>query len=190
MQDSSPAAPSISGASLPLGMPATRKLSNYELGLLVLTLLIGTPRYGSDLAQTIETLSQGFYRPSPGMLYPVLATLTEQRYLVQQRKGRRKYYALTEEGKEYLEAQRDTADHISQRLARAGRKLARLQQVLSENADTSDQILPLAKELMTARMDLKAALHETQHLSPTAQQAILGIIHDAAARIRACQQSS
>lgn len=188
MQDSSSVDAPQPEAALPLGMPATRKLSNHELGLLVLILLTDTPRYGSDLAQAIETLSKGFYRPSPGMLYPVLAKLTEQRCLVKERRGRRKYYALTDEGKRYLTTRRDSGEQIYQRLQRAGQKLQRLHEVLSETTESPSQALPMAQELMTARMDLKAALYKTQHLSLEAQEEVLTILRDAAERIRACTQ--
>ena len=50
-----------------------RKFSAGELHLMVLMLLNDRSRHGYDLIKEVSVLSKGFYTPSPGVLYPVLA---------------------------------------------------------------------------------------------------------------------
>lgn len=177
-------------AGLPLGMPATRKLSADELGLVVLLLLSDAPRYGGELADAIALLSQEFYRPSPGVLYPLLANLTEQGWVRQQRMGRRKYYQVTATGEAFFLEQRQQAEQITQRLQRAGRKLQHIYRALAASNQAEQHVLPIAQELLSARMDLKAAFHESRHLGPAVQHEILAILQDATQLIRQCIAST
>ncbi|GED21503.1 PadR family transcriptional regulator [Halomonas halmophila] len=171
--------------SLPLGMPATRKLSAEDLGILVLSLIEEADSYGSQLSERIEQLSNGFYRPSPGTLYPALKSLSEHGLLCQQRQGRRKYYRITPPGRDWLALHRQAAERVSSRLQNAGRKLTALYASMSEALDDDALALPLAQEMLSARMDLKAALHESRHASPDAQRRVLRLLQDTAERIRA-----
>ncbi|MBE2167467.1 MULTISPECIES: PadR family transcriptional regulator [Cobetia] len=170
--------------ALPLGMPATRKLSAHDLGLVTLALLDAEKSYGSQLGDRIEALSNGFYRPSPGMLYPVLGRLAEQGLITQQREGRRKYYSLTREGSTYLTEHHASAQQVRSRLDSAGRKLNALFADLRHSLADETQAMPLAQELLTARMDMKAALHESRGASPEAQRRILQLLQETIARIR------
>lgn len=169
-------------------MSATRKLSAHELGLVVLSLLTEKARYGSEIADCIEQLSQHFYRPSSGILYPMLADLTEQGHISQERQGRRKFYALTPQGEGYLAEHRAAANSLYQRLQRAGHKLYQVQKTLSQSVASPAQMFPMAHELVTARMDLKAAMYETRQLPLAAQEEVLTILRETAERIRSCTQ--
>lgn len=176
--------PSAQDAALPLGMPATRKLSAHDLGLVSLALLADEESYGSQLSERIERLSNGFYRPSPGVLYPLLGELSERGSLTQYRRGRRKYYRLTSRGDAYLGANAEAAHRVEARLRSAGRKLNALYASLNQTLDDDTLALPLAQEMLSARMDLKAALHASRHASPEDQRRILQLLQDTAARIR------
>lgn len=177
---------SLPGSGLPLGMPATRKLSADELGLMVLLLLSQHPRYGSELADELARLSRSFYRPSPGVLYPRLASLSKQQLVQQRREGRRKYYQITSAGRLFLDEHRPRAEQIAERLRRAGRKLLHIQAALAETGSDENTALPMAQELLTARMDMKAALYESRHLDSQGQQEVLTILRETASRIRDC----
>lgn len=172
-------------SALPLGMPATRKLSARELGLVALALLAAEAGYGSQLSDRIERLSNGFYRPSPGMLYPVLGEMSERGHLAQTRQGRRKYYRVTAPGEAHLARHREAADRLLSRLEFAGRKLNALLESMSHTIDDEALVRPLAQEMLSARMDLKAALHESRHLSTDKQRRIIRLLQDTAARVRA-----
>lgn len=71
----------------------------------VLRLLNEKPMSGSEIMSEIEKRTDGHWRPSPGSIYPLLAWLQEKGYsteLSQQEPGVKRY-ALTEQGKDFLE---------------------------------------------------------------------------------------
>lgn len=74
--------------------------------LAVLLILRERPMYGYELAQTMKQTSGGRYTIS--LLYPVLYRLEEQGYIRVERtevinNRARSYYAVTDEGRAYLE---------------------------------------------------------------------------------------
>ena len=61
------------------------------------------PMTGAQLIREIERITQGFWRPSPGAIYPTLDKLLEEGYItISKVEGTQKYYAITEAGKELL----------------------------------------------------------------------------------------
>ncbi|WP_280337881.1 PadR family transcriptional regulator [Salinicola acroporae] len=165
-------------------MPSARKLNAQELSLLLLRLLDTAPAHGSALSDRVEKLSQGFYRPSPGSLYPALYALTEHDRIAQTRAGRRKVYALTDAGRAWLGSHEGEAERVDQRLRRAGRKLSAMRRAYELNMP-DEESSTLAQSMLEARMDLKAALHECLDLPPAAQRRIIQSLTQAAAFIRA-----
>jgi DNA-binding PadR family transcriptional regulator len=74
----------------------------------VLELLSERPLSGSEIMREIERRTNGYWRPSPGSVYPLLSWLQDNgliRELIAQEEGVRRY-ELTEEGKRLLEEQR------------------------------------------------------------------------------------
>lgn len=74
---------------------------------LILTILKGGESYGYQIIQDVKELSGGTLEWSDGMLYPVLHKLQkdgciESRWEVSDEGRRRKYYSLTETGREEL----------------------------------------------------------------------------------------
>ena len=63
----------------------------------VIYLLRGKPMNGMELMNAMETNSMGFWRPSPGSIYPLLEHLASEKLIVKRDDGR---YELTTEGKE------------------------------------------------------------------------------------------
>lgn len=170
-------------SGLPAGMPAARKLSHHELSLALLSLLEYAPDHGSALADRLATLSGGFYRPSPGSLYPALAALHRAGRVRVQKHGRRKRYRLSEPGVAYLADQRTAADRTMRRLEKAARKLGALREAMSlVDAHAADG---LASDLLQARMDLKAALHDSLGQPAAIQHEIVALLETTAKRIRA-----
>ena len=86
-----------------------------ELRLLVLALIAQAPAHGYELIRTIEDRFGGAYTPSPGVIYPTLSWLADMGYASVERDGGRKSYAITDEGRSFLEANRATADALFQR---------------------------------------------------------------------------
>ncbi|MEZ0320115.1 MAG: PadR family transcriptional regulator [Pyrobaculum sp.] len=62
-----------------------------------------SPLTGSQIAEEIERMTWGFWRPSPGSIYPALAQLEAEGLIrVAKTDGPKKYYELTEGGRRLL----------------------------------------------------------------------------------------
>jgi DNA-binding PadR family transcriptional regulator len=102
-----------------------RMLAQGDLKLLALALIAEQPRHGYELIKLIEEKTSGCYSPSPGVVYPTLTFLEEAGYVTSESDGAKKRYTITEEGRAYLDQNRDFADMVLERLAAIGEKLAR-----------------------------------------------------------------
>ncbi len=102
-----------------------RMLAQGDLKLLALALIAEQPRHGYELIKIIEEKTSGCYSPSPGVVYPTLTFLEEAGYVTAESEGAKKRYTITDEGRAYLEENRDVADMVLERLAAIGEKLAR-----------------------------------------------------------------
>src|SRR4051794_35175259 len=74
----------------------------------MLVLLDDEPRNGYGLMQEIESRSGGVWRPSPGSVYPALQQLEDEGLVRSVESGGRRQYELTDEGRAYVEANRET----------------------------------------------------------------------------------
>jgi len=78
---------------------------------IILSILLSGKNYGYQIIQRVKKISGGTLEWSDGMLYPVLHRLEKDGFISSQWKrseeGRyRKYYCLTDHGREELEAER------------------------------------------------------------------------------------
>ncbi|HKZ89340.1 MAG TPA: PadR family transcriptional regulator [Thermoplasmata archaeon] len=73
---------------------------------LVLFILAEKPKHGYEIMKSIEDRFHGFYRPSPGAVYPALRALRRLRYARMEGGERRKVYRITSKGKSYLRSRR------------------------------------------------------------------------------------
>lgn len=91
--------------------PARRSkaFTRIELLLLVLHLIRLNPTHGYEVITSIRDYSQGVYRPSPGVIYPILTSIEEEKYAttIESSNGK-KQYSLTAAGEAFL-AQHDQA---------------------------------------------------------------------------------
>ena len=128
-----------------------------ELRLIILDILSRSASHGYELIKEIETLTQGNYSPSPGVIYPTLDLLQDQGLI-------------SEEGKQLHAENQEHLAHIQERLqARmVGCELRR------------DPQMKRALENFKAVLDLKV----NQQASSAAQlKQIIGIIDRAAMEI-------
>lgn len=74
------------------------------LRYLILRILASrSPPTGAQIAEEIERMTWGLWRPSPGSIYPALAQLEAEGLIrVARVDGPKKYYELTDEGRRYL----------------------------------------------------------------------------------------
>jgi len=91
-----------------------------ELRLLVLLMIEERPCHGYELMRAIEERMSGSYSPSPGVIYPTLAWLEDMGYARVELDNGRKSYAITDEGKAFLTANRVAIDDVQARMG-AGR---------------------------------------------------------------------
>jgi len=70
------------------------------LRYLVLCMLRERPMTGMDIMREIERMTLGFWRPSPGTIYPLLRLLEREGLVYHEERDGRKVYKLTERGED------------------------------------------------------------------------------------------
>jgi DNA-binding PadR family transcriptional regulator len=161
-------------------LPRGRRLGSADLQLVILALLEARPCHGYELIKMIEERSDGFYSPSPGMIYPALTFLEEIGHARTEQEGVRKLYHITPEGRSHLGAHRATAEAILDALSRIG---ARMDQVREAFAGVGDLDGGASDELHRARHALKHALHHTRGCDAAEARRIAKILDRATAEI-------
>jgi DNA-binding PadR family transcriptional regulator len=68
----------------------------------LLELLAEQPRHGYDLIKELEQRYGGFYRPSPGSVYPTLQLLEEEGSLTSELADGKRVYTITQAGRALL----------------------------------------------------------------------------------------
>jgi DNA-binding PadR family transcriptional regulator len=69
---------------------------------IILDLIKEKPRYGYEIMQALEELSQGMYAPSAGAVYPTLQMLEEIGYVSGSQAEGKRVYSITQEGRQFL----------------------------------------------------------------------------------------
>jgi DNA-binding PadR family transcriptional regulator len=163
-----------------------RKFSSDDLQILLVALLVDEPRHGYELIRMLESRSNGFYTPSPGMVYPALTYLEEIGYTTVEAQGNRKKYALTTEGRAYFEANHERIEVIWAKLKFFAQKMGMVRRALAgeEPEDERAGKHPL-KELMEARLKLKQQLIARSHAPAEEQLRIAKVLERAAEEIAA-----
>lgn len=104
-----------------------RLLGHGDLKLLLLALIEQQPRHGYELIRIIEEMFHGQYSPSPGAVYPTLTMLEELGHAtVENEQGGRKLYAITEEGRAFLQENRAAVEAMTERTKHSARLIAKL----------------------------------------------------------------
>ncbi len=89
-----------------------------DLKYIILDLIKDKPRYGYEVIRSLEENSHGFYKPSPGSVYPTLQMLEEMGYAVSKERDGKKIYEITQEGQDFLKEQSDVTDHLKSHMKR------------------------------------------------------------------------
>jgi len=87
-----------------------------DLKYVILGLLKDRPRHGYDIIRELEELSYGFYKPSPGVVYPTLQMLQEMGYASSIEQEGKRVYSITENGLKYLENRGDIAEGVRKQI--------------------------------------------------------------------------
>lgn len=153
------------------GSRSSRMFGHGDLKLLLLSLIGQQPRHGYELIRAIEDLCGGTYTPSPGAIYPTLTFLEESGYaaIQQAEEGAKKQYAITDEGRAFLQDHRSEVESIVQGLKMSARMRAKLN-VPSAIRDSVEQ---LKQSLMAHDRNWDAA--ETARVVAIVDQAVAAI---------------
>ena len=100
-----------------------RELKKGSAELLILSLVEQEPRHGYDIARLIEIRSKGVIQFKVASLYPLLYRLEARgwirgRWVEKSGQRRRRYYRLTADGRQILDAQRHTWRAFADAIAR------------------------------------------------------------------------
>ena len=97
-----------------------------DIRLVILKLLSEQPSYGYQLMKTMEERLAGGYTPSAGVIYPTLTMLEEEGLIsAATADGNKKVYSVTEQGLEFLEANKERIGELFMRLEEAGEEFRR-----------------------------------------------------------------
>ena len=182
------------------GLNRGRKLGSADLQLLLLALLAERPSHGYELIKALDERSNGYYAPSPGMVYPALTYLEEIGHASVEVQGARKLYSITDAGLTHLEGQRANVDALLEQLAYIGKRMDEMRRAMGGEGmadDAADFDSPQAfggrgrgrrpegePEVRAARRSLKSALIEKSGATVAEQRRIAQILERAAAEIR------
>lgn len=165
------------------GFPRGRKFSSDDLQLLLLALLKDKPSHGYELIKALETRSNGFYSPSPGMVYPALTYLEELGYVTVELEGNRKRYAPAEPGQAHLAAHRERVDLMLAKLTHIARKMDSVRRALAGEDPAEVEEGGWVPELIQARRALKTALFRRDAVPADEQRRIAAILQRATREI-------
>jgi len=161
-----------------------RKFSGDDLQLMLLALIAEAPRHGYELIKALETRSNGFYAPSPGMVYPALTYLEELGFVTVQQEGNRKRYEISDAGREHLAANQDQVDMILAKLSFVAHKMESMRRAYTaEDDDEGSREARWHPKLRQAKYTLKLALLRRIDADENEQQRVAEILLRAAAEI-------
>jgi len=96
-----------------------RVFNKGDFKYLILELIKDKPKHGYEIIRELEERFHGWYSPSPGSVYPTLQWLEEMGYATSSQQDGKKIYAITEEGRKFLEsrgkARQDVWDQMRER---------------------------------------------------------------------------
>ncbi|QIK15557.1 PadR family transcriptional regulator [Leclercia sp. 29361] len=88
-----------------------------ELRLVILDLLARNASHGYELIKDIESMTQGNYTPSPGVIYPTLDFLQDQAFItITEEENGRKQIAITVAGQRWLDENLEQLENIQARI--------------------------------------------------------------------------
>src|SRR5271155_745337 len=126
-------------------MRARRMLAQGDLRLVALALIAEAPRHGYEIIKQLEEKTADWYSPSPGIVYPTLTYLEEAGYVTASTEGSKKLYTITEEGRSYLESNRDLVDVVLDRLAALGERVNRWRRAARGDREDRRNLTPLVE---------------------------------------------
>lgn len=134
---------------------------------IVLQCIKDKPSYGYEIIRVLQERFYNFYIPSPGSVYPTLQMLEEMGYAEATEQDGKRVYAITKEGRKFLDSQKEFEARMSGETRRWWKpeniddiietrlQFEKLTQLLREKARTAD-----AEKLSRIRKALSTAYDE------------------------------
>jgi len=97
-----------------------RRQRRGDIKYALLELLAEQPRHGYELIKELEQRYGGFYRPSPGSVYPTLQLLEDEGHLTSETVDGKRVYTITDSGRQLLEEQRSQREEAEPKPHRHG----------------------------------------------------------------------
>lgn len=82
----------------------------------VLRLLEKKPMHGYEIMKELEEHTCGWYKPSPGTVYPTLQWLEDEGLVAGEEKEGKKVYVITDAGRAFLDENKSTVEDIFDRV--------------------------------------------------------------------------
>ncbi len=109
-----------------------------DMKFVILQLISEKPMHGYEVMSALEDECRGFYRPSPGTVYPTLQMLEDQGLLRSEEVDGKRVYSITEAGQAFLGENEDHVEDIFGRFdqftGKFGREMRELAQSFSQLA--------------------------------------------------------
>jgi DNA-binding PadR family transcriptional regulator len=86
-----------------------RRQRRGDIKYVLLELLAEQPRHGYELIKELESRYGGFYRPSPGSVYPTLQLLEDEGHLTSSVADGKRVYTITDSGRQLLQERQANA---------------------------------------------------------------------------------
>jgi DNA-binding PadR family transcriptional regulator len=87
-----------------------------DLKYVILDLLDQKARYGYEVIWVLKDISNGFYTPSAGTVYPTLQMLKDRGYASVTLRDKKKIYSITDKGREFFAENKEFAEEIKHRM--------------------------------------------------------------------------
>ncbi len=132
-----------------MAAPGSKGLAQDDLRLVALALIAETPRRGYEIIKLIEEKTAEWYSPAPSIVHPMLTNLAEVGYVIATAEPPR-LYTITDNGRAYLEENRDLADVVLGRLTALGERVSRWRRAmgmtskpLEPDADSTESLVDI-----------------------------------------------
>ncbi|GGM70822.1 PadR family transcriptional regulator [Thermogymnomonas acidicola] len=117
------------------------------LRTMILSMVSSGPKNGAEIINSIDTATMGWWRPSPGSIYPMLSSMVEDGLLQKNSDGR---YSLTEKGQAELAARRSIMGSFG-----PFKKLNSPEEVISEIRSDLEFLMDLGDSLKDRKKDIE-----------------------------------
>lgn len=154
-----------------------RRISSEELQMLVLTLLAEESLHGYQIIKELEERSHGFYKPSPGMIYPLLAFIEESDLAEVTLDGTKKLFSLTDAGRAEIAGKQVEAEKLLSWLEAQGQLIVAMENAYEVSREASES--PFRAKMKAMR----TLLRERDDLDEAQSAEILAILDEAITKI-------